>query len=277
MLPRLDAIRVNFATHNQLTGNAALLVGCGLKSTPRQSRWILYPTRPAGRSYQSPHFYTRLFPTGTPIDNIMLHQNPNQEPTFGYLSTVQLAELGYFGGYLVISALGRPLEFHCTAPVRPNRAQEILYGPTLEPYLLGEQIGGTLLGRAKLTPRLILTDRSATLCLRGQIATPMVRLVHREDAPRTSHTLLSTPHGGSNGNDNPERPNPPCDRMVVVAEREFELPIGFDFDRETVVELLATLAQYVEVAEPFDRIQEAIREAQRIGTRGHQDGHGQAA
>ena len=58
-------------------------------------------------------------------------------------------EQGLFGGYLVLNLLGRPLEFHCTAPVRPNRAQEILYGPTLDPYLCGERIGQTLVGEVQ--------------------------------------------------------------------------------------------------------------------------------
>src|SRR5262245_49628291 len=81
-----------------------------------------------------------------------------QERTFGYLSVVKSAEHGYFGGYLIVCGLGRPLEFHCTAPIRPSRAQQILYGPTLEPYLAGEQICGALLEIAKLKPTVILTD-----------------------------------------------------------------------------------------------------------------------
>jgi hypothetical protein len=55
----------------------------------------------------------------------------------GFLAVVEHELHGLFGGYLLLNATGRPLEFHCTAPVRPNRAQQILYGPTLEPYLYG--------------------------------------------------------------------------------------------------------------------------------------------
>ena len=61
-------------------------------------------------------------------------------PTVGFLTVQSFADVGLIGGYLLLNPLGRPLEFHCTAPVRPNRAQEILYGPTLAPYLYGEQI-----------------------------------------------------------------------------------------------------------------------------------------
>ncbi len=59
---------------------------------------------------------------------------------------------------MLLNAAGRPLEFHCTAPVKPNRTQEILYGPMLKPYLYGEQIGQTLLAKSKLMPVVVCTD-----------------------------------------------------------------------------------------------------------------------
>jgi hypothetical protein len=74
-------------------------------------------------------------------------ETQSRETSFGFLSSVHTAEHGYFGGYLIVSELGRPLEFHCTSPVRPSRAQEILYGPTLQAYLLGEDAGGPPDGR----------------------------------------------------------------------------------------------------------------------------------
>src|SRR3954471_20719084 len=98
----------------------------------------------------------------------MPNETPSQETTFGYLSVINSAEHGYFGGYLVVGPLGRPLEFHCTAPVRPSRAQQILYGPTLEPFLLGEQIAGPHAEGAKPEPSLILTNCEATLHARAR-------------------------------------------------------------------------------------------------------------
>jgi hypothetical protein len=175
----------------------------------------------------------------------------SRERTFGYLSAVESAEYGYFGGYLVLSVLGRPLEFHCTAPIRPSRAQEILYGPTLKPYLLGEQICGALLSKAKLTPVVVLTDHDAVLQARSRCNSPMV--------------LISAA----------------CGRLEVTASeqvhqshddylRSYELQtaIGFESDRTTATEALASLADRVDLLEPFCRIHEAIREAQRIGGRG---------
>jgi hypothetical protein len=63
---------------------------------------------------------------------------------------------------------------------------------------------------------------------------------------------------------------------LVVGENVFELPPDFDADRDVASELLALLAHHVDLAEPFERIREAIREAQRLGERS-QDAHEQAA
>ena len=183
----------------------------------------------------------------------MIHQTPNAITTFGYLSAVHSAEHGYFGGYLLVSPLGRPVEFHCTAPIQPSRAQEILYGPTLQPYLLGEQIAGTLLTKAQSRPQIILTDQATVLCHRPKLTVPLVRL-HPVDSvagASTSHPLLVSGHA-------------------------IELSPGYDSDRDTSIALLTTLSQHVELAEPFQRIHEAIREAQRISQRGN-DSHGEAA
>src|SRR4051812_642677 len=113
---------------------------------------------------------------------------------------IESGEHGYFGGYLIVSVLGRPIEFHCTAPVRPSRAQRILYGPTLEPFLLGEQIAGTLLQAAKLTPSLILVNCDAALHIRSRSKVPMVLLGSKPEhsleeslAPETSKANASTP------------------------------------------------------------------------------------
>ena len=71
----------------------------------------------------------------------------------GFLTVVEHPQYGLFGGYLMLNTAGRPLEFHCTAPIKPNRAQEILYGPTLEAFLYGEQIGQTLDQPGQARPR----------------------------------------------------------------------------------------------------------------------------
>src|SRR3954468_23921526 len=102
-------------------------------------------------------------------------------PAFGFFTIVEQPELGLLGGYLVLNAGGRPLEFHCTAPVKPNRAQQILYGATLVPYLYGEQIGHALVSKAAAEPGLICTDQVPILALREHIERPVL-LVLPSDA-----------------------------------------------------------------------------------------------
>jgi hypothetical protein len=190
----------------------------------------------------------------------MSHGSDCQETTFAYLSTLESIEHGYFGGYLVLSKLGRPLEFHCTAPIRPSRAQQILYGPTLEPYLLGEQICGALLHAAKLKPSVILTDREAALYVRARTAAPIV-LVANSTPHAVDANELQAPHDVSKANDAGARD-------FMFGAYELQLPFGYERDQSEVVTALTVLTQHVELAEPFERIHEAIREAQRIGGRG---------
>jgi hypothetical protein len=195
----------------------------------------------------------------------MPNETPSQETTFGYLSVINSAEHGYFGGYLIVGPLGRPLEFHCTAPVRPSRAQQILYGPTLEPFLLGEQIAGAMLDAAKLKPRLILTNCEATLHARSRISSPMVLLCENANAASASIDRIAS----SPTNSGPHE-------SFSVDAFEFILPIGFESDRVEATRLLTDFVRQIDLAEPFGRIGEAIREAQRLGGGGAET-HDQAA
>lgn len=105
----------------------------------------------------------------------------------GFLTVTQHPQWGLIGGYLVLNALGRPLEFHCTAPVRPTRAQRILYGPTLEPYLYGEQIGQALVTKASTAAVAICTDHPAVLAVSEFVSMPVLLVLEAaacEASPR---------------------------------------------------------------------------------------------
>jgi hypothetical protein len=203
-----------------------------------------------------------------------------QDPqtTFGYLSAVRSPEYGCFGGYLVISSLGRPLEFHCTAPVQPTRAQEVLYGPTLELCLFGEQIRGSLLDAARIQPAVILTDQPAAI---GEVplAKPPLVLARSIDAMTNEHaaTITMSPDLASTSHSISEH-RLLCFWSAPFAALNCELRLQSNQDggRERIVHLLTHLAERVELLEPFGRIHDAIREAQRIGQRGSES-HAQAA
>lgn len=160
----------------------------------------------------------------------------------GFLTIVERPEAGYFGGYLVLNAAGRPVEFHCSAPLRANRAQEILYGPTLRPYLCGELIAATLLSKAKSKAAFVCTDCEDVIPARGGIAFPLVLVADSEDGHvPTEDTGLQFSHGG----------------VQVLAAAEFQA------DRAIVQARLQTLGEAFDLREPFERIRLAIDEAQR--------------
>ena len=99
------------------------------------------------------------------------------ELTMGFLSIQRDESAGYLGGHLVLNGRGRPLEFRCTAPVQPSRAQQVLYGATLSPYLRGEVIARALFQNTRIQPDLIFTDDADNLEVRQHIDTPLLWVV----------------------------------------------------------------------------------------------------
>lgn len=184
-------------------------------------------------------------------------------PTLGFL-TVCEHEGGLFGGYLVLNTNGRPLEFHCTAPVRPNRAQVILYGPTLKPYLYGEQIGQALLEKAKSQPLLIFTDAEAVLAVRDFIEWPVVYVPTAEPDPPPA-ALEAVPSGLR-----VDAAHAPSGAPHSAKLHQFHmgpqplavLPNHADDEPEIVRRWQPYCADF-DVQEPFGRIREAIDEARR--------------
>jgi hypothetical protein len=193
----------------------------------------------------------------------------------GFLTVVEHPQHGLFGGYLLLNLAGRPLEFHCTTPVKPNRAQQILFGPTLEPYLFGEQIGRTLLASAKIEPRVVCTDREPALAVGQYVDVPVVLVLppdasaevegqpvpepERQDATGAAevrgriwrldgtHASGRALHEFRLGRNRLAVPEPGADQRRLVTDQLSELSDSFD------------------LAEPFERIREAIEEARRQG------------
>ncbi len=166
----------------------------------------------------------------------------------GFLAYLALAERGFVGGLLVTNHLGRPLEFQCTAPVRPNRTQEILYGPTLEPFLLCEVIGKTLLEKAAVKPTLVLIEEPQLFDLRNQVGVPVACLEKAEgsrsaEASRPSKGLLRLAVGG---------------QQILFAE-------GCDGDYEQLSGQLRLIPGEADLREPFGRVRDALQETLASG------------
>lgn len=185
----------------------------------------------------------------------MTGRDANLDSPLGFLTVVDRQPHGLFGGYLLLNRSGRPLEFHCTTPIKPNRAQEILYGPTLEAFLYGEQIGQTLLEKAKIEPNLVCTDREPVLAVREHVSLPMVLVLSEE-----------CPTAGQGGQLDPPDVPPPGGhdlRTFRAGRYHLAVPGQFDGDREKIIQRLARLPGSFDLAEPFTRICQAIEEAQR--------------
>jgi hypothetical protein len=172
----------------------------------------------------------------------------------GFFTVVQHEQHGMFGGYLLLNAGGRPLEFHCTAPVKASRAQEILFGPVLESYLYGEQIGQTLIAKAKLKPALVCVDLAAAMAVREHVDLPVTLVLPSEEGESESggktYRLDTAGH----------RFQP-----FVLGRNRLAVAGTFAADQQCAAEFLASIAEHFDLNEPFARIRGAIEEAQRAG------------
>jgi hypothetical protein len=187
----------------------------------------------------------------------------------GFLTVIEHAQHGVFGGYLLLNESGRPLEFHCTAPVKANRAQQILYGPTLRPYLFGEQIGFTLLSKAKQTPRWVCTDCEPVLAARELVEFPVVLIEDTAECPDKT--------GGDEADDHldvaafprtphrVDRANSSCGLITFsLGNYLAHVPPGRETDQQIVADHWRSLSQTLDLFEPFARIRDAVEEAQRM-------------
>lgn len=188
--------------------------------------------------------------------------------TLGFLSVVEHEQFGLVGGYLILNTAGRPLEFHCTAPVKPSRAQQILFGPTLLPYLYGEQIGQTLLAKAASEPLAVCTNVELALAVRPFVALP-VALVLLESPTAGREGAAASDAAGAGSNQLVWR----CDRphhgggnlnTFHLGRNHLAVLSDHEPDRAALEHRLAGLADF-DLSEPFGRIQEAVEEAHKVG------------
>jgi hypothetical protein len=163
----------------------------------------------------------------------------------GFLTVLHEAS-GHLGGYRVTNLWGRPLEFRLSTAVQPNRIQQVLYGPTLAGYICGDLIGKTLIDKTGTPAQLIVTDTAAALDVRLRLEVPVIWFGQAEDAAAKdwSAGLIGPASGG---------------RGVLYRHPQFPA------DAAAVQAALERLDGTIDLAEPFDRIREAIGEARRMG------------
>lgn len=165
----------------------------------------------------------------------------NSPESIGFLTVLNIEESGWIGGYLLLNLAGRPLEFCCTAPVQPDRAQEVLYGPTLIPFLVGEHIAPAILQQTKLAPTITVTNVSEALAARGTIDQPVLYLVDEEEEANKATQ----------------------DGIFLLDDYTLQHHHKHSPDRQIAEEVWQSAHEQFGLIEPFDRIHDAIAEAQR--------------
>lgn len=161
----------------------------------------------------------------------------------GFLTAVENPADCFVGGLLVTNHLGRPLEFQCTTPVKPNATQKILYGPTLRPFVFTELIGKTLFDRAEVKPDLLIVEQSELLELRQHIPAPVACLA---DDPGNNQPAL-VPAGTA-------------ESAMTIGGRQLRVHNRHEADRQSIERRCHLLPERADLQEPFERVREALGE-----------------
>lgn len=167
----------------------------------------------------------------------------SEQLRLGFLAAIEVDGRGHVGGLLVTNHIGRPLEFQCTTPVRPDRTQVILYGNTLRPWLLGELIGKTLVDRVSIKPQLIITADADFLELRNHTVIPVACTV--------DETAAST--------------DPPSNASVTaeLGGRKLRFHEAHRSDSEFITEQSKLIPNQADLEEPLERVHDALNETVR--------------
>ncbi len=167
--------------------------------------------------------------------------------SFGFLTVVEVASLGHCGGLLVVSNIGRPIEFHFTTPVGSNRAQEIMYGRTYPGFLCGDRIGAALVDKTKQLPTVFVTDCPDMLPVCELIDTPLILVPASAEA-----TIQSQPFDGRG-----------LKHFIVNGQTIYCLNASSD-QRATIEYYANQFSKTLPFEEPFERIRQAIFEANQV-------------
>ncbi|GMU84235.1 MAG: hypothetical protein AMXMBFR47_41050 [Planctomycetota bacterium] len=163
---------------------------------------------------------------------------PLPDLVLAFLSCPQDAARNYVGAVLVADYRARPLEFSYVSPVRPTVLQKILYGKTLQEHVLIDVIARKLMETNGRRPDVVFVNSRELLAAR-RIQQAPVAFLSRASEPASSGPRLST-------------------LTYDTGDRKD--------DGEIVGEIVGHLELLIDLLEPFDRIQEALKETIKSGT-----------
>ncbi len=195
--------------------------------------------------------------------SLAVHETP-KERFLGFMTVSESQGRGFFGGFLILNRLGHPLEFHCTAPVRPNKAQAILYGRSLKTFLCGDQIAPALYKKGKNELAAVLTDTPLLLTFQENLDIPLALILPDQ---KEEDENLSVPSDSSNAECSQFRSIPGIDwEDWTEGEREgIRFLLSSKTDRDAFWVDIDRFRKSIDLTEPFERINLAIQEAQRGG------------
>ena len=178
------------------------------------------------------------------LDGDRLH-SMDASITYGFLEVLSDETVGFTGGLLLVNQDGKPTEFHCTAPVSENRTQKILYGKTYQSHVYCDLIGAALIDKCSKSPELLFVEQPELKQLGSEIAPPVLMVAPAESETANEVALVSYPEFR-------------IDHLLVsVITTDLE---QFEFVKEACDRFTTTLT----VDEPFERIRQAIAEAQQV-------------
>jgi hypothetical protein len=153
----------------------------------------------------------------------------------------------YRGAILVTDESSKPLEFRCTAPVRPTQLQRTLYGKSLLPHVLTELIAMPLISSVREKPQLILIAEDAFFDVRQKVSTPVIRVVRpggskskQEDQSKSKSLLLQSASG-------------------KFTQVEIDAHWKFSGDLDSSSDRLRDLFGRWDLTEPFQRLGEGLQ------------------
>jgi len=146
------------------------------------------------------------------------------------------------GGMLVTDLDTIPYEFMVTEEIVPNKLQKLLYGKALLPYSFTHLISLPMLKETKEKISAVLVKKDPLLALRNYINIPVIAL-SGEDNP------IQLPGG--------EKLQPETIRPI-----SFSHDRKFPADDKFIKAVLTPLIRKIDLYEPFDRLNTAVRAAQ---------------
>jgi len=183
----------------------------------------------------------------------------------GFISVLE-HNSDFYGGLLVLNTAGRPVEFHCTAPVKPTRSHQVLYGQTLASYVLADHIGPAMIGNVKSQPQLFCTDCIELTEIDAKIAemvfVPPTQIGEVENAARgldeDKRFRFEAGHALGTG--------PQFLKLLAmqVGNQVVGINQALQDSQQAISQRLLPFLEQIELSEPFERIHNAIRESHGI-------------